>query len=343
MKKSLIDVKNDTKHMYSLRMKGKLSNLPISDYMRYKNIQKDLLKFLPFSVFVLIPVGEIFLPLYLYLFPNATPSQFFSEKKIGELINEKVKLQNRANEQLLQYLFTNLDSKHKDTFAELNQSLASETPTEELKLQFLQFESQLKSVLRDNWNGNLENKLSFKSLSLYEKELVLMFLFKDMMSGVNIINRLYNIPFILANFVKKMINKKIKSTSSEPPSAPTPKKQRKPYQPNQNKSFHGKITLNIFPLSVFRSILLRIQIWHQYKLITRENNLFQREMIKEELEKCSESQIFEMGKRRGFGNMNKKDNIEKILEFQNKSSNLNEVNIEFWMNVLRYKYQSVLF
>ena len=39
-----------------------------------RRIRSDLLKFIPYSFFIVVPLSEFFLPLYLYLFPNSIPS-----------------------------------------------------------------------------------------------------------------------------------------------------------------------------------------------------------------------------------------------------------------------------
>mmetsp|Transcript_15094 Transcript_15094/g.1358 ORF Transcript_15094/g.1358 Transcript_15094/m.1358 type:complete len:100 (-) Transcript_15094:131-430(-) len=41
-----------------------------------KRILSDFFKFLPFSSFLLIPAGEVFLPVYLLFFPNSVPTWF---------------------------------------------------------------------------------------------------------------------------------------------------------------------------------------------------------------------------------------------------------------------------
>jgi len=38
--------------------------------------KKNLLKFVPFSLFIVIPFAEFALPFYLYFFPNAFPTTF---------------------------------------------------------------------------------------------------------------------------------------------------------------------------------------------------------------------------------------------------------------------------
>jgi len=43
-------------------------------------VKTDVMKFIPFSVFILIPGLEILLPPFLVIFPNSIPSQFMSNE-----------------------------------------------------------------------------------------------------------------------------------------------------------------------------------------------------------------------------------------------------------------------
>ena len=45
-----------------------------------KQVKSDLLKFIPFSLFIIIPGAELLLPAWLVVFPNSIPSQFMSEE-----------------------------------------------------------------------------------------------------------------------------------------------------------------------------------------------------------------------------------------------------------------------
>jgi len=42
-------------------------------------VRRDFIKFVPFSLFLLIPGGELFLPAWVMIFPNSIPSQFVGE------------------------------------------------------------------------------------------------------------------------------------------------------------------------------------------------------------------------------------------------------------------------
>jgi LETM1 and EF-hand domain-containing protein 1 len=45
-------------------------------------IRKDLIKFIPFSFFLVVPGAELLLPPYLYLFPNAFPTTYLFDDQL---------------------------------------------------------------------------------------------------------------------------------------------------------------------------------------------------------------------------------------------------------------------
>lgn len=56
---------------------------------KVRQVRTDVVKFIPFSFFILIPGAEILLPPFLMVFPNAMPSQFVAtdarQKKFLEI------------------------------------------------------------------------------------------------------------------------------------------------------------------------------------------------------------------------------------------------------------------
>lgn len=104
-------------------------------YTQTKKIQKitrDVIKFIPFSFFIIIPGLELLLPAWLMIFPNSIPSQFQSiaarQKKIDDLLVKR----NQAAEKLIYKLPIYL-SKLKDAKAENAKSTKSYLMTEEEK------------------------------------------------------------------------------------------------------------------------------------------------------------------------------------------------------------------
>ena len=349
MKKSLIDVGKDSKIMFSLRKKGRLSQLSMGEYLQYKQIKKDLLKFLPFSLFVLIPVGEIFLPIYLYLFPNATPSQFYSEKSVGQMVSAKVKIQRKAYEILKNRLRLVIPDKFKDLQAQINLILTLHS-AEEREERFRKLDLEMMVYMASHWETN-RARLKLRNLSVYEKECVLGFVFKDFVSGVNILNRLLRLPHLTASFCSKMF-RKMKKQNKE--------KEVKPKIKNTsshlNKSFHGSITLNFPPLSQIRGLLLSSQIKHHIWNMNREDKFLLKESV-QQLNTCSKQQIFGLSKGRGFAHLTEKDEVDFLVQYWLKteenawdalperdviSKQWDDWEFRFWMMVLRYNYQNHL-
>ena len=60
----------------------------------------DFFRFVPFSIFLIIPGGEIFLPAWILIFPNSIPSQFVSEAEKDKKFNELKDLQENAADKL---------------------------------------------------------------------------------------------------------------------------------------------------------------------------------------------------------------------------------------------------
>lgn len=88
---------SDTKDMHYARYKK-------PTYIQTKRMQritKDVIKFVPFSIFILIPGLELLLPAWLVIFPNAIPSQFQSASARQKKIEEMIQNRNIAAERLL--------------------------------------------------------------------------------------------------------------------------------------------------------------------------------------------------------------------------------------------------
>ena len=68
--------------------------------VKIRQTWKDLFKFIPFSIFLIIPGLELLLPAWLIIFPNAIPSQFQSEAAKAQKLDELVKIQRKSAEKL---------------------------------------------------------------------------------------------------------------------------------------------------------------------------------------------------------------------------------------------------
>ena len=62
------------------RFHSKYNKVNIMERQKVRQVKQDVMKFIPFSVFILIPGLEILLPPFLVIFPNSVPSQFMSSE-----------------------------------------------------------------------------------------------------------------------------------------------------------------------------------------------------------------------------------------------------------------------
>ena len=69
-----------------------------------KQVRQDFVKFVPFSLFLLIPGGELLLPAWVVIFPNSVPSQFVGEEERIKKFAQLKDRQEDAAEKLLYIL-----------------------------------------------------------------------------------------------------------------------------------------------------------------------------------------------------------------------------------------------
>ena len=79
MFKGLRKIKNDVMFLIGVQKRMVGTKYAKDDYFerrKVREVKKDVIKFIPFSLFLIIPFGELFIPPYLMIFPNSMPSQF---------------------------------------------------------------------------------------------------------------------------------------------------------------------------------------------------------------------------------------------------------------------------
>jgi LETM1 and EF-hand domain-containing protein 1 len=67
-------------------------------------VKSDVLKFIPFSIFIIIPGLELALPAWIAIFPNAIPTQFMSDEKKEQKMRETIEAREKGAGKLM-YLF----------------------------------------------------------------------------------------------------------------------------------------------------------------------------------------------------------------------------------------------
>ena len=79
-----------------------------------RRIKIDTFKMIPFSFFAFIPMTEIFLPVYIMLFPNSYPSQYQTPEKVEKKLKNSLEKQRLAHPELLKQLNYSLIANNAD-------------------------------------------------------------------------------------------------------------------------------------------------------------------------------------------------------------------------------------
>ena len=91
------------------RIKMKYKYDDYKEKAKVRQVKSDVIKFIPFSFFIVIPGAEILLPPYLVIFPNSIPSQFLSaearQKKLEQVARRRESAAKKLNIMLPNYLY----------------------------------------------------------------------------------------------------------------------------------------------------------------------------------------------------------------------------------------------
>lgn len=195
VKKGTIDMKNDSAYLKSIFSGNLLYNERYTAFelRERRRISKDIVKFIPFFAMLLIPGGEILIPVYVAILPNATPNQLLSESEKGMKLGEKNDLQASGYKVMKNGLpnFINvigLDSLHYRRAVDKFEK--SEGSNKEMYFYTAQcFVSTLDNFMRDGDHSkeNLENIL-LDNLTTKQLENICKFIYLEYIPGNNMIN-----------------------------------------------------------------------------------------------------------------------------------------------------------
>lgn len=317
LKKSFKDIYTDAKYIIRLRReKGRLDNFTMAEFIKYKSISYDLIKFFPYSIFLAVPILEVLLPFYILLFPNSTPSQFYSEKSIGVRTEKMTLKQTKGYKALTKRLY----SVFGQDYMEIKQvvSILKENPDNiEMKEKLIQLDKLLQDKLIKEWEKNFSKKLKYSSLTIEEKEALLRVFYIEYISGLYIINQIYNFPFYIYNFTTRWTK----------------------YQKVKVKEDSWK--LNFFPLTLLKSISFRIQLLNHLRRIRQEDDLLFKNDCKS-LEDCASIELFELAKRRGQQIQSDTDAKLFIKTQWSHHSSITNSDLKIWSVLLRHEHADFL-
>lgn len=106
LKKGFVYIGRDTMYLTKILSQNQLreESYTVFQLTERRRIVKDLIKFVPYSAFLLIPFAELFLPVYMVLFPNSMPTQFMFESQVGKKTSDLVLAQQDAYNKIIPLL-----------------------------------------------------------------------------------------------------------------------------------------------------------------------------------------------------------------------------------------------
>lgn len=338
MKKGFIGVYKDTSYLVTLLKKKQLREeiYTIYELRERRRMTKDLIKFLPYSIFMTVPFLEFALPFYMLLFPNSTPTHFLFDNQIGEKTKELVEQQRDSYRKIIPLLpkFANVIGLDPIKFVQSIEEIIGREGKEKDRMYYKMgdFESKLDSFVKKyeilKRSGCLRG-IGFESMTAYELEQTSKLLCLDYIPGYNLVNKLIwtftRLPFASYKFVYK------KLTS---------------YNGNfdfENSDFYKfQFYFNKGPLKILKKRLLITQIRYHMEHIKSQDRQLSKDLV--QLEELSASDLSSIARQRGI----KLEKSEDIKEFMVKywlplSVDYNlDVDVLVWVSFMRYSYVDVL-
>ena len=317
IKKSLKDLYKDGQYVWALKKeKGSWKNLHLVEYVKYKNINYDLVKFLPYSLFLTVPFAEFALPVYIMLLPNSTPTQFYSEKTIGERTQKMIIKQKEGHDLIKKKLYTVFGN----DFLAIKQKckVLRENPGDkDAQEKLLALDAKIQQKLKDEWDTNFSKKLGYYNLTIEEREALLKVFYIEYISGVYMINQIYNLPFVIYNFASKYM-KTPKATIND-----------------------ERWKINVFPIKQLKTITYRIQLLRHLQRVKKEDKLLFRN-TQDELDRCSSIELFEIIRKRGFKIESDTDSKAYLARYWAQHEQIANPDIRVWSIMLRHYYADYL-
>lgn len=154
--------------------------------LRQAVVRKEVLKFLPYSFFVIVPFAELLLPFYVWLLPNMTPYYFKTPGSLGRGEAVERDAQENAHQKLENYLRQHL----RLDFSELRHALSAEDVR--------RADEKVISHLKSNWQS-YEHALGAPGFDAELGLAALRFLRAPHLTGTYLLNELLNLHVMLMN------------------------------------------------------------------------------------------------------------------------------------------------
>ena len=98
------DLWNDTKWLFSVYRRTQQQYFTGYEISKSKRIIVDLLKFIPYSIMLIVPFAELAIPVLVWVFPNAVPSFYLFDTAEDERIERQEQKQFESHQFLIDKL-----------------------------------------------------------------------------------------------------------------------------------------------------------------------------------------------------------------------------------------------
>ncbi len=347
IKKGFIYIGKDSYYLVKLLQKNQLrtESYSVFELRERRRISKDLFKFAPYSVFMIVPFAELFLPVYMVLFPNSMPSQFMFDTQVGKKTSELVAAQSDAYKKIIPLLpkFANVIGLDPLKFVSSIKDLLGREGKEKDRLfyKISDFESKINQFVKA-YSGMSKSEKKYHSLdnmTSFELEQTAKLLSLDFIPGCNILNNCIwtftRLPFITFNFFAETVYKlRLKKNKSLPQFMPVD------FMAWKVSNFEFKFDKG--PASILKKYLLLGQIKFHLKVIKNEDKQLARDM--NQLDELPLSHLTSMARQRGIS-LEREADIKVFLKKYwiplSVKADL-EGDALVWICFMRYSYNQVL-
>lgn len=334
LKDSFIDVWRDTKYLSKVIYNNGLSeeNYTLFEMRERRRITKDLIKFMPYAVLILVPGGELLFPPYFLLFPNSTPTQFMTVANLGERTKLLSERQEEGYDNFVRSLpkFTKLLGVDPIKLYESLNYLKS-TEGKEKDRQFYKahdFEEKIQRFLKKKNKDDLIAPIALNTLDSFELEQLNKIFYQLYVPSYTWINVFYGAFFKVPFYILKYIAKWMK--------VPNPNRM------TNNIFVKFRFSLDNGPLSYLKKYLLLGQLKLHIMQIRRQDRVLSRDLS--QLNKNPILHKVEFAKQRAIV-IDNLDDMQKFVEYYWLPLSLRKDvsdDLLVWITVLRFKYADIL-
>ena len=334
LKESFIAFFKDVRFIWrAFRAKGfRDEQYTLLELRERRRIAFDFVKFIPYSVMIIVPGAELFFPPYILLFPNSTPMRFIPLNSLGERTEQLSKKQDEGYDLFVPSLPRLAALLDIDPVL-LHKSLSSLQNSQGLEkdwqyYQASDIEAKLFGFLGQPDKLREKDAYSLAHLNSFELEQLNKVFFYLYIPGYNFLNIAYGLffkaPFHLVRYFAKW------------------RKWPNPSSFTDNMLCRFSFRLDHGPLALLKKQLLLRQLRYHMWQLRRQDRALAKDFS--QLSQLEQIDLVEYAKQRGINIDRKEEIVEFVQKYWLPLSLRQDIpsDLLIWIAVLRYKYAEIL-